>query len=132
MYKPWKGEALPQRVSARLAALMNSTQMLAFVQRRYEFGTWTLPDPCAPPTGACSDKSGRCAGWLGAPCGAGGGGKCVLDLADYGVLFGPNNATPGACIAGKGRFPDLHGKNKDGGLGAVDFVERLYKALVAR
>jgi hypothetical protein len=128
VYKPWKGEALPQLLSAPLRALVNSTDMLAFVMRRANFGSWASPDPCAPPTGACSDKSGRCAGWLGSPCGAGGKGKCVLDLNDYRVTFGPNNATPGQCIAGAGRFSDLHGRNKDAGLGAVDFVERLWAA----
>jgi len=132
VYKPWKGEALPQLLSTRLAAIMNSSGMLAFVRRRFAFGTWTQPDPCAPPTGACSDGSGRCAGWLGSPCGAAGGaGKCVLDTKDLGTLFGPKPGAPGHCIeGGKGRFPDLHGKNADAGLGAVDLVERLYAALV--
>ena len=130
VYKPWKGEALPQHMSPKLAAIINSSEMLTFVTRRYEFGTWTLPDPCAPPTGECSDASGRCAGWLGSPCGTSGKGTCTLDLKDYGVLFGPNNATPGMCITGKGRFPDLHGKNKDGGEGDVLFVDRLYAEFI--
>jgi len=130
VYKPWKGEALPQLLSPLLTSIMDAGPLLTFVQRRYTFGTWTLPDPCAPPTGACSDGSGRCAGWLNSPCGAGGAGKCVLDLQDYGVLFGPNNSTPGHCIAGKGRFPDLHGKNADAGDGQVGFVERLFASLV--
>jgi hypothetical protein len=133
VYKPWKGEALPQLASPALSALMDTPHLLAFVQRRYSFGTWTQPDPCAPPTGECSDKSGRCSGWLNSPCGpanGGGNGTCILDLKDFGVLYGPNNATPGQCITGgKGRFPDLHGKNRDGGDGQVDLVERLFAAL---
>lgn len=132
VYKPWKGEALPQLMSAPLEELMSAsgTNMLPFVLRRYRFGTWALPDPCAPPTGACSDGSGRCAGWLGMPCGASAKGHCVLDLKDYGVLFGPSNSTPGQCIAGPGRFPGLHGQNVDAGDGEVDFVERMFAALV--
>jgi len=123
----WKGEALAQIASPRLAAIVNSSAMLTFVKRRFAFGSWTLPDTCAPPTGECSDKSGRCKGWLGAPCGAPGGkGTCVLDLQDYRVLFGPDNSTPGTCIAGAGRFPDLHGKNADAGFGGVDLVDRLF------
>jgi hypothetical protein len=130
VYKPWKGEALPALLSPRFEALLDAPKMIAFVQRRFSFGTWTQPDACAPPTGACSDGSGRCAGWLGSPCGAG-TGTCKLDLVDYGVKFGPANMTHpnGKCIAGGGRFPDLHGKNKDAGLGDVPLVERLYAAL---
>ena len=65
--------------------------------------------------------SGRCSGWLGSPCGSA-KGTCVLDLKDYGVLYGPDKDAPGRCIAEKGRFPDLHGKNADAGDGAVGFV----------
>lgn len=129
VYKPWKGEVLPLLLSDAMASITGSANMVTFVLRRYRFGTWTQPDPCAPPTGACSDGSGRCAGWLGSPCGAG-KGTCVLDMKDYGVLFGPNNATPGHCIAGAGRFPGLHGANADGGEGEVDFVERMFAAFV--
>ena len=129
VYKPWKGEALPQLLSAPLAAIVGSPHLLAFVRRRHALGTWALPDPCAPPTGSCSDGSGRCAGWLGKPCGAG-KGTCALDMRDYGVLFGPSNASKGACIPGGGRFPDLHGANRDGGDGGVPLVDRLYEALV--
>lgn len=130
VYKPWKGEALPALLSPRFEVLLDAPKMLAFVQRRFSFGTWTQPDACAPPTGACSDGSGRCAGWLGSPCGAG-KGTCKLDLVEYGVKFGPANMTHpnGKCIAGGGRFPDLHGKNKDAGLGDVPLVERLFAAL---
>ena len=84
-------------------------------------------------TGACSDGSGRCEGWLKSPCGRGGNGTCILDMQDYGVKFGPDNST-GSCIASpassatKGRFPGLHGKNADGGLGSVALVERLWRA----
>jgi hypothetical protein len=130
VYKPWKGEALPALLSARVAALLDAPKLLAFVQRRFTRGTWAAPDSCAPPTGACSDGSGRCAGWLGKPCGSG-KGTCVLDLKDYGVAFGPRNMThpDGTCIAGAGRFPDLHGKNVDAGDGSVPLVERLFAAL---
>jgi hypothetical protein len=165
VYKPWKGEALPQLLSAKLAALINSTEMLTFVKRRYSFGTWTLPDPCAAPTGECSDNSGRCSGCehcrdlrsvcgaiarpcavaishraafrclahagLKSPCGAGGKGKCLLDMKDYGVKFVPDNtAGPGKCIPGKGRFPSLHGQNVDAGDGANPFVERMFKSFM--
>ena len=108
-------------------------------------------------TGACSDGSGRCEGWLKSHCGRGGNGTCILDMQDYGVKFGPDNST-GSCIASpassatKGRFPGestalyplplissyksekslcgagLHGKNADGGLGSVALVERLWRA----
>lgn len=123
-----QGEVLPQLVSPKLAKLMNSSEMVTWTQRRASFGTWTQPDPCAPPTGACSDGSGRCTGWLNQPCGTGGKGKCVLDTKDLGVKFGHDNTT-GTCITdGQGRFPDLHGKNADGGDGATPFVERLWKA----
>lgn len=52
VFKPWKGEALPQLLSPALAKMINSSEMLAFVQRRAHFGTWTQPDPCAPPVRA--------------------------------------------------------------------------------
>ena len=56
----------------------------------------------------------------------------MLDMKEYGVAFGPDNSTgtAGKCIAGKGRFPDLHGMNADGGDGANPFIERMFKSLV--
>ena len=53
-------------------------------------------------------------------------------MKEYGVTFGPDNSTgvPGKCIAGKGRFLDLHGKNADSGDGAIPFVERMFKSFV--
>lgn len=51
-------------------------------------------------------------------------------MKDYGVKFGPNNSTPGLCIAGTGRFPDLHGHNADAGDGYNPFVERMFQSFV--
>jgi len=76
--------------------------------------------------------------------GGGGGGAragCARDerqlnppRAPRQVKFGPANLTHpnGTCIAGGGRFPDLHGKNADAGYGSVPLVERLYAALTRR
>jgi hypothetical protein len=52
-------------------------------------------------------------------------------MKDYGVKFGPDNSTgPGMCIAGTGRFPDLHGQNADAGDGHNPFVERMFQSFV--
>jgi hypothetical protein len=129
-YKPWKGSVLPLLVSPGLSAIFNSPHFVEFVVRRATHGSWAQPDSCAPPTGSCSDGSGRCSGWSKKPCGQG-SGKCQLDMQDYGVTWGPSGA-PGKCIEdtdpsdGVGRFPDLHGANKDAGYGAVGFVEKMW------
>ena len=116
--------------SAALASIFNSPRTIAYVKRRKTIGTWSQPDRCAPPTGTCSDGS-PCSGWKGKPCGA--NGTCTLSLDGLGKSFGPSG-TPGECIRdtdpsdGIGRFPDLHGTNKDKGDYGNGFVNAMWDA----
>ena len=59
-----------------------------------DVGAWAQPDPCAPPTGNCSDGSGMCTGncTMTTPCGS--NGHCVLSMDGYVVLA---TRTRGGC-----------------------------------
>jgi hypothetical protein len=90
--QPWKGEALACLLMPSLKQLWNDEAFFEYVDRWVAFGTWALPDPCAPVDSA----------W---------------EL--YGHTFGPDGR--GGCIAdrdttdGVGRFPARHGSERDGG-----------------
>jgi len=90
--QPWKGEALAGHLMPSIKTVWDNAVFYEYVDRWVAHGTWTQPDPCAPP-----DTS-----W---------------DL--YGVTFGPD--ADGGCICdsdssdGMGRFPNRHGSNRDGG-----------------
>eukprot|EP00730_Choanoeca_flexa_P014422 TRINITY_DN6305_c0_g2_i1.p1 TRINITY_DN6305_c0_g2~~TRINITY_DN6305_c0_g2_i1.p1 ORF type:complete len:508 (+),score=73.02 TRINITY_DN6305_c0_g2_i1:20-1543(+) len=127
----WKGTALPiGNLSAPLKAVANLPYFREYVDRWVSFGAWAQPDPCAPPTGNCSDGSGKCTGYIHAPCGN--NGKCMLSMAEYGKAFGPDGN--GDCIKdmdstdGMGRFPSLHGSARDQGSYASKFSAAMWRA----
>jgi len=128
----WKGTSLPMRnLSAPLGAAGNLPSFHEYVDRWVAFGAWAQPDPCAPPTGLCSDGSGPCAGFLHSPCGAG-NGTCALSMDGYGKAFGPDGK--GGCIPdtdpsdGTGRFPSLHGAARDQGDYVSAFAQAMWRA----
>jgi len=125
----WIGTALPiGNLSAPLKSVANLPFFLRYVDRWVSFGAWAQPDPCAPPTGNCSDGSGPCHGYVHAPCGPL-NGTCVLTMVEYGRTFGPDGK--GSCIRdanpedGVGRFPSLHGSNRNKG----DYVSAFARAM---
>lgn len=130
----WKGTALPiGNLSAPLQATANLPFFLQYVDRWVSFGAWAQPDPCAPPTGNCSDGSGSCSGALNSACGS--SGKCQLSMDGYGKDFGPDGQ--GSCIKdtdpgdGIGRFPTLHGSAKDQGDYESQFAAAMWQAQLA-
>jgi hypothetical protein len=127
----WKGTALPiGNLSAPLRAVANLPFFLEYVDRWVSFGAWAQPDPCAPPTGTCTDGSGACKGPLNSACGD--AGNCTLSMAGYGKDFGPDGK--GSCIKdtdpgdGTGRFPALHGSAKDQGDYESQFAAAMWQA----
>ena len=128
----WKGTALPLLLWQPARAAFNDEGFITYVQRWVNFGAWAQPDPCAPPSGMCSDGSGPCTGTCqGSPCGK--NGTCQLSMAGYGTTFGPDSAR-GGCILDKdpsdgvGRFPDRHGAGRDGGGYASRFAAAMWAA----
>eukprot|EP00045_Choanoeca_perplexa_P015257 m.187671 g.187671 ORF g.187671 m.187671 type:complete len:510 (-) comp16933_c0_seq1:754-2283(-) len=125
----WIGTALPiGNLSVPLKTVANLPSFLQYVDRWVAFGAWAQPDPCAPPTGNCSDGSGTCHGFLHAPCGSS-NGTCTLSMVEYGRTFGPDGH--GSCIRdtddsdGIGRFPSLHGSSRNQG----DYVSKFALAM---
>jgi hypothetical protein len=103
--QPWKCEALPVLLMPELKAVWNFQSFFDYVDRWVNFGTWTQPDPCAPQDG---------------------------DWSHYGVTYGPDGH--GGCIKdtnpadGIGRFPVLHGSNKDAQSHGSDWVTSMWTA----
>ena len=102
MSMPWKTAALAVFLMPEMRPIWNSEPFFAYVDRWVSVGTWTQPDPCAPAKGV------------------------------FGVDFGPDGK--GDCIRdrdpsdGVGRFPDVHGRNKDSGFNESDFAREMWKA----
>jgi len=82
----WKVAAIPLVIIPELQQHWGNDMMLTYIKRWVYFGAWALPDPCAGTDNV---------------------------TADYRVKYGPDSQ--GSCIAGKGRFPTLHGTNADTG-----------------
>jgi hypothetical protein len=86
-----------------LRQVWDPVNLIEYVDRWVSHGTWTQPDPCAPVKGL------------------------------RGVDYGPDTTNPGDCIRDKdstdgiGRFPALHGTNKDGGLRYSTYAAFMYK-----
>jgi hypothetical protein len=72
-----------------------------YTDRWVTVGQWAAPDPVAP--------------YDGKP-------------ENYGVTFGPDPAEPGKPIPGEGRFPEAHGKNRDGGQYRSAYVAAMWEA----
>ncbi|MGZ3742880.1 MAG: hypothetical protein ACXWRE_14395 [Pseudobdellovibrionaceae bacterium] len=97
--QPWKGQALAVQLMPALKAVYNFPILLEYVDRWVSVGLWTKPDTCAPYDG---------------------------NMNHYGVTFGPDGR--GGCIQGSGRFPALHGIDKDGGGYASAMVNEMWAA----
>ncbi len=101
----WKGLALAFHLMPELKGVWNNPKIFKYADRWVDFGAWTQPDPCAPHDG---------------------------DWANYGVTYGPDPNNPGDCIIdtnpadGIGRFPGLHGSNRDEGHRATAFQNNMW------
>jgi hypothetical protein len=103
--QPWKGEALACHLMPALKEVWDGPAFLEYVDRWVSFGTWAVPDPCAPVDTAWSL---------------------------YGVTFGPDGR--GGCIQdtdttdGVGRFPGRHGAARNGGGRYSEFQAMMWDA----
>jgi hypothetical protein len=85
------------------------------------FGAWAQPDSCAPPDLSDTTASGD----FNADTSKG---------SHYGKTYGPDRSHPGECIKdtnpndGTGRFPGLHGTNKDQGGYGSSFANAMWTA----
>jgi hypothetical protein len=138
---PYKANAAAAYLMPEIKAMWNYEPFFQYVQRWVSSGTWSQPDPCAPPDGVCSGGNNA-----GASCTLAneasvctGDGSPFCDgsanwSAHYGVTYGPNGA--GDCILdndpsdGIGRFPLLHGTNADEGYYGSRFAEEMWDAYV--
>jgi hypothetical protein len=104
--QPFKSTALCLHLIPALKTVWDPDYLYEYTDRWVNFGAWTQPDPCAP----------------------------VIAGGTYKVDFGPDTTKPGDCIRdrdssdGIGRFPLLHGTNKDGGNRKSNFVAALWNA----
>lgn len=137
----WKATAAALILFPELRAVWNHELFLDYVTRWVNFGAWTQPDPCAPPTGRCAGGDNA-----GAPCTTASaptvctGEEAWCDLtvlwdAEYGVTYGDGGQ--GGCILdadpgdGLGRFPQLHGASRDAGYHGSAFAETMWRAYVS-
>jgi hypothetical protein len=103
-----------------MKAVCNSDDFLTYVDRWVDFGTWAQPDPCAP-----ADYSDTLNGDFNADTAQG---------SHYGKTYGPDPLHLGDCIRdtnpvdGTGRFPTLHGTNKDQGGYSSSFANAMWAA----
>jgi hypothetical protein len=138
-FGPEKGAALSLILFPELRQLWNNDDFIRYVDRMVSVGGWAQPDPCAPATGSCASGSnigGHCTSASpSSVCGEGVACNLVARWAtDYGQLYGPDGH--GGCILdtdpsdGIGRFPQLHGSNRDVmgyGSGFVNSVWSAYR-----
>lgn len=103
--KPFKGTVLCLLLMPEMLDIWHPKALIDYVDRWVEFGTWTQPDPCAPPD---------------------------TNWENYGVTFGEDPNNPGDCIRdtdssdGIGRFPDRHGVNADKGSYGSPFIDSMW------
>lgn len=104
---PFKGVSLSLMLMPSMLEIWYPQSLIEYADRWVEFGTWTQPDPCAPP-----EKN-----W-----------------DNYGVTFGPDPDNPGDCIRdtdssdGIGRFPHKHGTSANEGAYGSNFVDEMWEA----
>jgi hypothetical protein len=108
---PWKYTALALAMIPAMRTVWNNDQLIEYADRWVNQGTYTQPDPCAPVSQGGGPK---------------GDGTCILDPD----LTAGSTFTNFNCQSGKecGRFPALHGTNKDGGLRASSFGNAMWVA----
>lgn len=133
--QPWKGTALAVRLLDAVD-VWNYAPFMEYSDRWVNYGTLSLPDPCAPATGRCAGGSRANLSCTSAnELTACPGGDCNLAARwalDYGVLYGDNPSNPGQCIPdndpsdGTGRFPDLNATEIDGGGYRSGFVDAMW------
>lgn len=100
--QPFKGVALALHLMPALKTIWNPQALLDYVDRWVYFGAWTLPDPYATSDG---------------------------NAENYGVTWGMDPQNPGEAIKDYiGRFPDLHGTQKDKGNRKSAFQGSLWNA----
>jgi hypothetical protein len=121
-FGPEKGAALALILYPELRQIWNNDDFIRYVDRMVSVGGWAQPDPCAPATGVCASgiNVGQACTSASPPSVCGEGVSCNLvarKADDYGHLYGPNGQ--GGCILdtdpsdGIGRFPQVHGSNRD-------------------
>lgn len=94
---PWKYAALVVRL-LNLERRWGNDAFLQYVDRWVAHGAWAFPDPCAAFNG---------------------------NVADYGIAYGKRNI--GGCVAGRGRFVEMHGANKGKGHYGNQFGDQLWQ-----
>jgi len=110
--KNWQYASLAARLLPALRPVWNDEPFHQFVDRYAESGSWTQPDPCAPP-----DSAACCEG---------------PPHDNHGVTFGPDGQ--GGCIAdtnpgdGVGRAPQTHGQNVNFGYHGDAFGDAMWQA----
>ena len=111
----FKQTALLLNLVPELKEIFDFPELIEYVDRWVEKGTWTQPDPCAPIAGIRGVDYGP---------DPNNPGMCILDKN----LEYFNNKTDFKCKEGFvcGRFPELHGTNKDGGLRYSNFAASLW------
>ena len=103
-----KGEILCTHLMPVLKEAWNMTEwemVKEYADRWVTVGQWAKPDPVAP----CDGKPGN-----------------------YGVTYGPDPKNPGRPIPGAGRFPQAHGRNRDGGQYRSAYVAAMWDAYRAQ
>jgi len=126
----WKGAALLMCVNPYLRTLWNNDRFLYYVQRWVKCGVYSSPDSCAPVTGYCGGKFCSTSN-VALVCGS---QPCVWEnyTANYGVTFGPDPNSPGACLKdyetcdGIGRFPALSQQYANTGKENSPFVNEVW------
>jgi cysteine-rich repeat protein len=84
----WKGPVIAQVIMSDVADLWNGTDLLAYVDRWVEFGTWAQPDVCAPAMGVCVGGVNDGSECTYADENACAGGYCAGGLCDEGTYDG--------------------------------------------
>jgi hypothetical protein len=108
-----KGSALIVRLIPGLSEIWNDDANLEYADRWVDHGTWTQPDPCAPVSQGGGPNPAR-------------PGECILDPdLTPGSTFAHYSCQPGREC---GRFPQLHGSSRDGGLHASALVDVAWSA----
>ena len=137
-----KASALALLLWPAAATAFNSSGLIGYARRWVATGAHALPDPCAPPAGACNKSGAACTGSCGKAPGQKGepghmqgscaaGDVCEISMQGYGKTFGPDGQ--GGCIKdtdpsdGTGRFPFQDGATPDEGSYASKWANAMWK-----
>jgi hypothetical protein len=117
----WKGHALMLHLMPQLKAIWGNDHLEVYEDRWVNLGAWAQPDSCAPPDFSDTTATGDF-------------NSDTTKGSHYRKTYGPDPQHPGDCIRdtnpsdGMGRFPSLHGSNRnDGGYGST-FANNMWTA----